>query len=342
MKKTTKWMALSFLISLTVMAGVLIYTFDANTLESIRNIKPFYIVLAIVLHLSSYAVWGLRTSVLSKALGYRIGLTNAIQIVTSSTFLASITPSSIGGEPLRIHLLNNNNMPIGSATAVVLGERVLDAIIILLAAPFALYLFRDITADHNFDVIIIAGEVFLFFILGILLYAIWKPMHTRRAIQWIVKRCENAFGEKRKTFFCNLSEKIDTELEEFHDSIYYILSKGKIGLLKGIICTLFFWIVEFSMLPVILIGLNVEPLGLVVYAAQVLLMIVVIIPTTPGSSGVAELCATTLFSVFVPTYVLGIVVISWRAFTYYMNLLVGGFVSFKILRDTVLVNRMLK
>ncbi|MBP2030125.1 uncharacterized protein (TIRG00374 family) [Methanohalophilus levihalophilus] len=342
MKKTTKWIALSFLISLVVMAAVLVYTIDANTLESIRNIKPAYIVLAILLHLTSFLVWGLRTSVLSKALGYEIELTKAVQIVISSTFLASITPSSIGGEPLRIHLLNSNEMPVGSATAVVLGERVLDAIFILMAAPVALYLFRDITTYHRIDTILVLGEIFLLFILGLLLYAIWKPKHTRKAIQWIVKGCESRVGKKRKVFFCTLSEKIDAEVEEFHDSIYYILSKGRKGLFKGIICTLFFWFVEFSMLPVILIGLNIEPAGLVVYAAQVLLMIVVVIPTTPGSSGVAEIGATTLFSIFVPTYVLGIVVVSWRAFTYYLNLLVGGFVSFKILRDTVLVNRMLK
>lgn len=335
-------MVLSFLISLAVMAGVLIYTFDANTLESIRNIKPAYIVLAIAVHLSSYVVWGLRTTVLSKALGYEIELTKTIQIVTSSTFLASITPSSIGGEPLRIHLLNSNEMPVGSATAVVLGERVMDAIFILMAAPLALYLFKDISTYHRVDAIVLAGEIFLLFILGLVLYAIWKPVHTRKAIQWVVKGCEKRCSKKRKVFFCTLSEKIDTEVEEFHDSIVYILSKGRKGLLKGIVCTLLFWFIEFSMLPVILIGLNVEPAGLVVYAAQVLLMILIVIPTTPGSSGVAELGATTLFSVFVPTYVLGIVVISWRAFTYYMNLLVGGFVSFKILRDTVLVNRMLK
>jgi hypothetical protein len=342
MKKTTKWMALSFLISLAVLCGVLVYTIDANTLESVRNIKPVYIALAIILHLLSFVIWGLRTSVLSKALGYKISPVKAVQIVTSSSFLASITPSSVGGEPLRIHLLNSNDMPVGSATAVVLGERVLDAIIILMAAPFALSFFKDITTYHNIDMIIMAGEIFLMFIFVMLLYAIWKPEHTRMAIQWFVKKCERAFGKNRGEFFCRLSEKIDVEVEEFHNSIFFILSKGRRGLLKGIICTFLFWIVEFSMLPVILMGLNIEPSWLIAYAAQLLLMILVVIPTTPGSSGVAELGATTLFSVFVPTYLLGIVVLSWRAFTYYLNLLVGGFVSFKILRDTGLVNRMLK
>ena len=160
-----------------------------NTLESIRNIKPAYIALAIILHLLSFVIWGLRTSVLSKALGYKIELTKAVQIVTSSAFLASITPSSVGGEPLRIHLLNSNKMPIGSATAVVFGERVLDAIVMLMAAPFALHMFKDVTTYHRIDAIVITGEIFLLVILGMVLYAIWKPKHTRKAIRWILKKC---------------------------------------------------------------------------------------------------------------------------------------------------------
>jgi uncharacterized protein (TIRG00374 family) len=96
------------------------------------------------------------------------------------------------------------------------------------------------------------------------------------------------------------------------------------------------------MLPVILMGLNHTSISPVVYAVQVLLMVIIVVPSTPGSSGVAEAGAATLFSIFVPTYLVGIVVISWRAFTYYMNLLLGGFVSFKILKDTILVNDMLR
>jgi hypothetical protein len=342
MKKTSKWLAVSFLISLAVMAGVVAYTVDARTLESIRHIKPAYVVLAIGMHLCSYVIWGLRTKLLSKALGYSIKLAKAVEIVISSTFLASITPSSIGGEPLRIHLLNSNRMPVGSATAVVLGERVLDAIIILAAAPLALYLIRDAIPDPRIDAVFMFGEIFILCVFGILLYAIWKPHYTRSALQWIIRKCACSCGEKRKAFFGRLSEKIDTEVEEFHNSICIIISKGKIGLFLGIICTFLFWIVEFSMLPVILMGLNHTSISPVVYAVQVLLMVIIVVPSTPGSSGVAEAGAATLFSIFVPTYLVGIVVISWRAFTYYMNLLLGGFVSFKILKDTILVNDMLR
>lgn len=71
-------------------------------------------------------------------------------------------------------------------------------------------------------------------------------------------------------------------------------------------------------------------------------MIVIIVPLTPGSSGVAEFAASSLFSVFMSANILGIAVLAWRAFTFYVNILVGGFVSFKLLKETEIVKKYLK
>ena len=62
----------------------------------------------------------------------------------------------------------------------------------------------------------------------------------------------------------------------------------------------------------------------------------------PGSSGVAELAAISLFSVFIPANILGITVAAWRDFTFYTNIVAGGFVSLKLLKDTELVKKYLK
>lgn len=42
-------------------------------------------------------------------------------------------------------------MPIGQATAVIIGERIMDAVLMLSAAPFALYLFRSMLSDSRLD-----------------------------------------------------------------------------------------------------------------------------------------------------------------------------------------------
>ena len=101
-----------------------------------------------------------------------------------------------------------------------------------------------------------------------------------------------------------------------------------------------FWIVDFSLLVLILMGLSQKPSILTVFAAQVLLTVIMLVPATPGASGVAELGAASIFSNFVNSSVLGITVLAWRALTYHMNLLLGGIMSLKVLRDMDLIKKL--
>jgi uncharacterized protein (TIRG00374 family) len=104
--------------------------------------------------------------------------------------------------------------------------------------------------------------------------------------------------------------------------------------------TLLFWIVDFSLLVLILMGLSQETHILPVFAAQVLLTVILLVPATPGGSGVAELGAASIFLLFVSSSVLGITVLVWRALTYHLNLLLGGIMSLKILRDMNLIKKL--
>ena len=70
-----------------------------------------------------------------------IGLWESTKIVIANLFLACITPSMAGGEPVRIHLLNKNGMTLGCSTAAVLGERLIAAILVLILVPFAIFVF---------------------------------------------------------------------------------------------------------------------------------------------------------------------------------------------------------
>ena len=280
---------------------------------------------------------------MTNSLGHKISLIRSFEIVVSGTFVAALTPSSIGGEPLRIHLLGQDKMPVGRATAVILGERVLDAILIFLAVPFSLYLFRGMLSDSRLDVVIVFGAVLSVITLGLMIYALMKPNYVKIVIHylmgWLIKRLN---GRKIGNKLERLSKSIDREIDEFHYSISLFFTEGRSGLFYGIIYTIIYWIVEFSSLPVVLLGLNQPPSVLISFAAQVLILVIIVVPLTPGSSGVAEFAAISLFSVFMPASILGIAVTAWRAFTFYANIVVGGFVSFKLLKDTEWVQKYLK
>ena len=341
MNKFRKLLNASLLISIFSIVVLLIFTVDSSTIDAIMGVKYEYIIAAAALHALSYLIWGMRTKIMCQALGHNIDTVKAVEIVTSSTLAAAVTPSSAGGEPLRIHLLHRSKMPIGRATAVVIGERLMDAILLLSIVPFALFVFRDMLSNYQLDAIFIVAEALVISLFALIIYGMWKPEQAKRLIHFIVHRIAHIFGKKTEAALSPILARVDLELEHFHDSVWMFLTEGRKGLLYGAACTILFWIVEYTILPVILMGLDQSPPLIVVFAAQVLLSIIIVVPATPGASGIAEFGAMTLFSVFVTSSLLGITVVAWRALTFYMNILVGSFVSIKILKDTDMIGKLL-
>ncbi len=341
MTRYKKWLIGSLVISAVSIALVTGLTFNSETVEALRRIKLEYILAAALLHISSYFIWGLRTRALCKALGYRINVLKMTEIVISSTFLAGITPSSAGGELLRVHGLSRNKIPLGRATAIVVGERLLDAIFIFSCLPFALYILGDILSNYEFDAALLTANILDIVLLLFFIYGVWKPEKVKYVTHRLTGKLALFFGKKTDAAVSHLMEQIDREIDHFHDSVRVFFSEGKRGLLWGIAYTLIFWTVEFSLLVLILMGLSRTPSILTAFAAQVLLAVIMVIPATPGASGVAELGAATIFSIFIDSSVLGIAVLAWRTLTYHMNLLMGGLMSLKILKDMNVIKKLI-
>ncbi len=55
-------------------------------------------------------------------------------------------------------------------------------------------------------------------------------------------------------------------------------------------------------------------------------------PTTPGSSGVAEIGTAALYAPLIPTPLLGVFVVLFRLITYHMNLIAGAIFQYKIFK----------
>jgi len=100
-----------------------------------------------------------------------------------------------------------------------------------------------------------------------------------------------------------------------------------------LIYTALIWFPEFLVPSAVLLALNQDPAFLLSITAQFILVIVSLVPLTPGSSGIAEAGMVYLYSKFVPQSVLGILVAIWRFITYYTNLFVGLIVNVKLLKS---------
>ena len=182
-----KWLFISIGFSLFVLIVILFFTINENTLTYLKEINPWFLLLAFMTHLLTMCFWALRVQKMSGSLGYRIGFFYSLNLVFANLLAAAITPAQAGGEPVRIHELYKADVPLGDATAIVIMERVLDGIALAGLAAFAMIVLTDqwkslgtVSEIMVFVIwIFVAGCLVLFYL------AIRRPDVVKR----VVNRC---------------------------------------------------------------------------------------------------------------------------------------------------------
>lgn len=341
MKQLKRMVFAGMLISIMSTAAVLLYTSTEYTLPALLAVKPSYLLAAVILHILSYYIWGYRMSVLCKSLNEHVGVIKCTEIATSSLLMAAITPSSAGGEPVRVYMLAKEGMAAGKASAIVVAERLFDAMLLLLALPFSLLALKSISLE--LDTMLVSAAALMAVVVAFIAMAIFNHGWFIGIVIGAVQKVFHRIGLGQVSDA--LIAKIRGEIINFKDSFIMCARNGKVDLILAFVVTAVFWFVDFMLIPLILYGLNVQDtfsLIPVIIAIQVILAIVMVIPITPGASGLAELSSTALLSTIIPLHLVGIVVICWRAVTYYMNVIVGAFVSIRIVKDIDFIQRVLK
>ena len=330
-RSQVKWLYISVGFSLAVLIAILYLTINANTITYIKKINPLFLLLAFLTHILTMCFWAMRVKKMSGSLGYPIGFWYSLNLVFANLLAAAITPAQAGGEPVRIHELYKADVPLGDATAIVIMERVLDGIALAGLGAFAMIVLTDqwksLGAISEIMVyvtwIFVAGCLFLFYL------AIRRPDVVKR----VVNRCTLLFTktwEKKRVE--ELLTRADKEIDNFHDAVIKFVRSAKGGLGWGMVFTLLYWVSEIITASLILVGLGQPPLILESFVIQLILAILMMIPLTPGSSGIAEIGATSMYALFIPAPVVGIFVVIWRIVLYYFNIALGILSSIIIVR----------
>jgi len=340
LNKTKISIFVSIALSLSIIVLILYFTIDAQTIQYLSQVSfraefVLFFGAAVLLNVLYWFIWGARLKVLSKAIDPKvhISLWEATKIVIANQFLAGITPSVAGGEPVRIYLLNKDGLSTGGATAAVLGERLIDAIFILVLVPFGFFVFKD-----RIDVKLISYGLsigVIVFVIGLVLFALALkyPKKTKSLLITISKKLSRFSKKERSTV---VVDRIGHEVDNFHNSMVFFLTGGKKAFLGAGGLTVLMWSTGFMIPSMLLLALGLDPFFIESYAAQALLLIIVMLPTTPGSSGVTELGMAALYGVLLGAshqYLLGVFVLLFRFITYHMNMICGAIFQYRIFKS---------
>jgi len=330
-RSQVKWLYISVGFSLAVLIVILYLTINENTITYIRKINPLFLLLAFITHLLTMCFWAMRVKKMSGSLGYPVGFWYSLNLVFANLLASAITPAQAGGEPVRIHELYKANVPLGDATAVVIMERVLDGIALAGLAAFSMIVLTDQWKSLGTvsEVMVYVTWIFVTGCLFLFYLAIRRPDVVKRVVNrctvWLTKTWEAPRVEE-------LLVRADKEIDNFHDAVVKFVHTAKGGLFWGMLFTLLYWVSEIVTASLILLGLGQPPLVLESFVIQLILAILMMIPLTPGSSGIAEVGATSMYALFIPASVVGIFVVLWRIVLYYFNIALGILSSLIIVR----------
>uniref|UniRef100_A0A7J2THJ8 Flippase-like domain-containing protein n=1 Tax=Archaeoglobus fulgidus TaxID=2234 RepID=A0A7J2THJ8_ARCFL len=306
------WKSAVLGVLLSILATYVIFKLTETnvTWETLKHLNYPYIFLAFLFQVFFWIFWALRLKRISHYMGYRIPYLFSLKVTLSSMFLAAITPSSAGGEPLRIKMVSDNGIPIGSSTFIVLTERILDSIFFATALPIFLIITGFSTA-LGFKVAFIFLLLILCFVY--ILYLILKnEENTRRFSKILAKLIRKK----------NFEKKIESELKNFRLGTLQLIS-SPVKLVHLFSLTAVMWSVGFMIPSLILISMNSDPQFLLSYTSQLIIVIISLIPITPGSSGLVEATMAYFYSNFIPISLLGSLIAIWRFITYHMNIIFG-------------------
>ena len=326
-----KWLYISIAFSLIVLIVILYFTINANTIQYLKKINPWFLLLAFLTHILTMCFWAMRVKKMSGSLGYPIKFFYSLNLIFANLLAAAVTPAQAGGEPVRVHELYKAKVPLGDATAIVIMERVLDGIALAGLAAFAMFALTEQWKSLGAisEVMIYITWVFVAGCLVLFYLAIRRPdVMTRvanKAARFFTRKWEPAKVTE-------LLERIEKEIANFHAAVLKFVRTAKGGLAWGMVFTLLYWVSEIVTASLILMGLGQPPLFFESFVIQLILAILMMLPLTPGSSGIAEVGATSMYAIFLPSAIVGVFVVVWRIVLYYFNIALGIMSSLIIVR----------
>lgn len=325
-----KGLRYALIISLLISTILILYTIEIDHLrEAISSVSFKMIILLMVLLLTNWLAAGVRLKVMVLTVGGNISLLEGIIIYLGGSFISNVTPSATGGGPYQIYILHKKGLTVGQGTMVIVINFILRISFFSIASSMFLLFFNKYISPGVIPsyIFYIALGVGMLITISILVLSL-VPGVINYILDFLFKIQKIRTLVKKSYRIKKLLARAKRELKEFHLSLE-LLWKNKMRLFLVCLYTILYWSSLFMILPILLIGLGLEPYFLRSFIMQTIFNLVIPYMPTPGASGIAEIGFASLFVSFIPKGLIGLVTLVWRFIIYYLVLILGGFFALR-------------
>lgn len=267
-----------------------------------------------------------RMRLMLSGIGKPMGHGRSLATVMATEFAISATPAGSGGLLTYVYLLKRHGAPGTAAAAMYATDIMIDTLVFSIALLVATLAFFVHPAQLliGWEIAMLAG-----LILGMLLLAWGTVQHYRTVLLWIGRNILN-----RRVSAAN-RRKLTRGVLRFRQALHLILGFSRLRLFGIFLCSLGHWILRYSVLYVIIVGMDRDVYWAYTFLIQMLAFTAGHFTMLPGGTGGVELSFTALLSPVLDHATLGAVLLMWRFTTYYFYLIAGAPVFFLFVGKTL-------
>ncbi len=326
LNKIKKGLRIFLIITVISITAILIVTVKKETFSSLKQVSPLFLTLTLSVCLFRMYLECLRLQTLTWAFGNPIDLRSSAEFTIGGYFL-SLTPFGAGGLPLQVYILKKKKFSFGESGAVIALRGITSLIAFAFGIPILL------SSRSVFDgagIRILSG--YLITLYAILIILLVLVLIKTDWVKYQLSRFSNFLTCHGKGKLARLVNKFSNELEKFKFGFKECWSKGRYKLILTIIISvisLFFYVL---IAPLLFRGIGIIAPVIKTAIIQLILTFTLMFVPTPGGSGIAEGAGFALFKgICTKQELLGIYVVLWRLFTYYIGVIIGGFIILRML-----------
>lgn len=328
-----------FVISILGVVGVLWRTgaWEA-TLDAFAQVRPGWMVVALVLASSDWLGGGLRIWLLTRHVYPKTPFWGMVAAGGLTAWAAYLTPAQAGGGPTMILTMKRFGVPIPEAMTSTVMSFLTTVIFFAIAGPLAVVfgagssLAGHLTGIGNitlYDIFKTSAATFGI-IGGVLILALGFPALTtslfHRAVNWLEKH----HGEK----WAKRVDGMRAGIDRMHEctKLYFRTPSGLLQMFVGVLTSGLAHANRLLAGYVAMRALGLQADFIDILVIQVTVSFLLYFAPTPGGAGAAEALSALVMQVYVPNALLPAYTIIWRFTMSYATVIFGSYVFYKLLR----------
>lgn len=284
------------------------YTTDIKSFYQIKSFSFYYLGLSLLLGVMPWVTHSLNIKLWCNYLKYKIPYIETVRVAIGSDLGAAISPTAVGGSPIRAAMLISNGVKASDAVFMSLIATIEDTL--YLTFSFFIVVFLIDTSEYHLlkflGVKYINLSVLYYLAIIIPVSIVVYKTYLFRFI-WINKVIK---------WFRDL-------IQDIHNAFKQVLKNGKSIFILSFILNVIQWLVRYIVIYTLLLSLGVRTSFAEILILGWFVYFVILFIPTPGAVLGAEAAFYLIFGSILSTNLMGLVTFGWRFLTFYMQLSIG-------------------